>query len=269
LKRSPLDAEHRTLGAKMVPFGGWEMPLVYGRGTIAEHLACRQRAVAFDVSHLGTVRVTNDGAFIDLQANLTNDLNKITPGRAQYTHLCDDDGSVLDDIIVWWIEDDWFDVMPNASNTFRVRAALGGEDVTAGRAVIAVQGPEARRLLDAVVPAAATVTRFGVTRFSWDDEECIAAGTGYTGEDGVELSVPAAMQPVCGGGFSPPAWSPLASAPVTRCDWRRGCRSMATSSVPGSRLSRPGSPGWWGGTSRTSAARAPSRRSGPRASRDG
>jgi aminomethyltransferase len=192
LKHSPLHAEHRTLGAKLVPFGGWEMPLAYPSGTLAEHLACRNGAVAFDVSHLGTVRVTNEAAFTELQVALTNDLTKIGPGRAQYTHLCADDGSVLDDIIVWWVADEWFDVMPNASNTSRVLDAVGGEDVTAGRAVIAVQGPDARRRLAAVAPEAAAVARFHVTRFSWAGTPCVAAGTGYTGEDGVELSVPAA-----------------------------------------------------------------------------
>jgi aminomethyltransferase len=191
LKHSPLDAEHRALGAKLVPFGGWEMPLAYPSGTLAEHLACRQGAVAFDVSHLGTVRVTNEAAFTELQVALTNDLTKIGPGRAQYTHLCADDGSVLDDIIVWWVADEWFDVMPNASNTSRVLDAVGGEDVTAGRAVIAVQGPAARERLAAVTPEAAAVPRFHVARFSWAGTPCLAAGTGYTGEDGVELSVPA------------------------------------------------------------------------------
>jgi aminomethyltransferase len=195
LKRSPLDAEHRRLGAKMVPFGGWEMPLAYSGGTIAEHLACRQRAVAFDVSHLGTVRVTNEAAFLDLQVALTNDLGKIGPGRAQYTHLCADDGSVLDDIIVWWVDDEWFDVMPNASNTSRVLAAVGGLDVTAGRAVIAVQGPAARELLAPVAPAAAAVGRFHVARFVWDGVDAVVAGTGYTGEDGVEVSIPSEAAP--------------------------------------------------------------------------
>src|ERR1700738_5226414 len=94
-RRSPLDAAHRRRGAKMVPFGGWDMPLAYRAGTIAEHLACRQHAVAFDVSHLGTVRLSGPGAFDQIQATLTNDLNKIGPGRAQYTHLLDPaDGSV-------------------------------------------------------------------------------------------------------------------------------------------------------------------------------
>ena len=137
LRRSPLDAEHRRLGAKMVPFGGWEMPLAYGGGTLAEHRACREDAVAFDVSHLGTVRLERDGAFEHLQATLTNDLHKIEPGRAQYTHLLDDDGSVLDDIIVWWLADEQFDVMPNASNTDRVIDAIGGKDRTATRVIVA------------------------------------------------------------------------------------------------------------------------------------
>ena len=196
LRHSPLDAAHRALDAKMVPFGGWEMPLSYPTGTIAEHLACRQSAVAFDVSHLGTVRVTGPNARALLQATLTNDLGKIGPGRAQYTHLLDDaDGSVLDDIIVWWVDDETFDVMPNASNTARVRGAVGGRDVTAERAIIAVQGPTARERLAVISDEAAAVGRFRVVRFSWGGQACVAAGTGYTGEDGVECAVPAAVAP--------------------------------------------------------------------------
>jgi len=142
---SPLDAVHRQLGARMVPFGGWEMPLAYPIGTIEEHLACRNDAVVFDVSHLGTVRVQGAEAIDLLQAAFTNDLHKITPGRAQYTHLLDEnDASVLDDIIVWWISEDVFDVMPNASNTDRVRAAIGGDETTHDRAVAAVQGPRTK-----------------------------------------------------------------------------------------------------------------------------
>ena len=195
-RRSPLDAVHRELGAKLVPFGGWDMPLAYPAGTLAEHRACRSEAVAFDVSHLGTVRVTGADALEHLNRILTNDLGKIGPGRAQYTHLlAEDDASVLDDIIVWWVDETTFDVMPNASNTERVVAALGGEDVTANRAVIAVQGPTAREQLAAVAPEAAAVAHFGVTRFEWDGISCVAAGTGYTGEDGVECAVPAEAAP--------------------------------------------------------------------------
>ena len=209
LKHSPLDAAHRALGAKLVPFGGWDMPLAYGEGTIAEHLACRNGAVAFDVSHLGTVAVEGDGAFDRLQAAFTNDLRRIAPGRAQYTHLLDEaDASVLDDIIVWWVGDDAFQVMPNASNTSRVVEAIGGRDTTSERAVIAVQGPEARRRLADVAPEAAGVPRFAVRQIDWKGATVTVAGTGYTGEDGVELAVPveAAIElwdAVLGAGVSP------------------------------------------------------------------
>ncbi len=167
------------------------MPLFYPSGTVAEHRACREGAVAFDVSHLGTVRVLGPDAFDHLQHSLSNDLRRVHPGRAQYTHLLDEDGSVVDDIIVWWVDEERFDVMPNASNTSAVVAAIGGEDVTGGRAIIAVQGPEARERLAAVSPVAAGVHRFNVDRFEWGGATCLVAGTGYTGEDGVECEVPA------------------------------------------------------------------------------
>ena len=168
--------------------------IAYPSGTIDEHLACRRRAVMFDVSHLGTVRVDGPDSFDRLQSTLTNDLGKIEPGRAQYTHLLDpDDASVADDIIVWWRSDDpeAFDVMPNASNTDGVRAALGGDDITEQRAVIAVQGPDARALASTVVPEIGAVGRFRVASASWNGVPCTIAGTGYTGEDGVEVTVPA------------------------------------------------------------------------------
>jgi aminomethyltransferase len=211
LRFSPLDTNHRALEAKMVPFGGWDMPLNYPSGTVAEHLACRQGAVAFDVSHLGTVRVSGSDALGRLQAALSNDLTRIGPGRAQYTHLLDEaDASVLDDIIVWWVADEVFDVMPNASNTERVVDALGPHavDVTTGRAVIALQGPDARRLLASVFPEAAEVGRFRVEVLDWNGVRCTVAGTGYTGEDGVEIAIPAAHAPaswdsLMGAGFQP------------------------------------------------------------------
>jgi aminomethyltransferase len=192
VRTSPLDAAHRAAGARMVAFGGWEMPLDYG-STIDEHLACRSDAVMFDVSHLGTVRVERADAFDVLQEQLTNDLRKVSPGRAQYTHLLDaDDASVLDDIIVWWHPGDGgvFDVMPNASNTARVLDAVGGVDTTAERAVIAVQGPAARERVGAVWPEAATVSRFRVAAASWRGAPCVVAGTGYTGEPGLEIAIP-------------------------------------------------------------------------------
>ena len=102
---------------------------------------------------------------------------------------------MLDDIIVWWLDAETFDVMPNTSNTVRVRSAVGGEDVTADRAIIAVQGPNARAYLSRLSSEAAEVSRFRVARFSWNGVSCVVAGTGYTGEDGVECSVPAEAAP--------------------------------------------------------------------------
>jgi aminomethyltransferase len=209
LHRSPLDEAHRDLGAKLVPFGGWDMPLQYPSGTLAEHRACRSGAVAFDVSHLGTVRIDGPEALDRLQAALTNDLGKVAPGRAQYTHLLDEaDASVLDDIIVWWVGAERFDVMPNASNTSRVLDAIGGEDVTPTRAIIAVQGPQARARLGKVYPRAAAVGRFRVEVMTVDGAEWVVAGTGYTGEDGVELAIPAdaatgVWERVLGAGIQP------------------------------------------------------------------
>ncbi|MGA2124261.1 MAG: glycine cleavage system aminomethyltransferase GcvT [Acidimicrobiales bacterium] len=182
---------HVELGAKIVPFGGWEMPLQYATGTVAEHLACRHDAVVFDVSHLGTVRCDGPEMFEALQATLTNDLNKVDPGRAQYTHLLNDDGFVVDDIIVWWVGTNEFDVMPNASNTEGVTSALpGGHDVTSERCVLAIQGPNARAKAARVDPRFGEVGRFRVERFAYDGVEVRVAGTGYTGEAGLEIAAP-------------------------------------------------------------------------------
>ncbi len=209
LRHSPLDAEHRALGARMAPFGGWEMPIQYS-GVLEEHRACREHAVVFDVSHLGSVRVTGPGAYSMLQWALTNDLGRIEPGRAQYTHLLDpDDAHVVDDIIVWWVREDEFLVMPNASNTAPLVAALEEaardhadglctvEDVTESRAVLAVQGPDARTELARIDAQWSDVPRFAVRPAVFDGQPGWVAGTGYTGEDGVEVHVPAAVAPAC------------------------------------------------------------------------
>ncbi len=176
------------------------MPMHY-RGVLDEHRACRDDAVVFDVSHLGSVRVAGTGGLDALQWAFTNDLRRIGPGRAQYTHLLDPhDAHVVDDLIVWWTDPEEWIVMPNASNTAPLLAALaeavgrsGGDarvdDVTAGRAVLAIQGPRARERATGLVPAVATVERFAVVRSTFGGGEVLVAGTGYTGEDGVEVHV--------------------------------------------------------------------------------
>ena len=191
MRTTALNAAHRALGAKLVEFGGWEMPISYPTGTIAEHLACRHSAVVFDVSHLGTVRFEGPLAFESLQKVLSNDLRKIAPGKTQYTHLLDPvTADVLDDIIVWWVAEDIFDVMPNASNTDRVVQYLGGVDTTQSRCVIALQGPQARHMMSTISVEASEVSRNHVQAIDVMGSACVVAGTGYTGEDGLELAVP-------------------------------------------------------------------------------
>ena len=243
----------------MLPFGGWDMPIQY-KGVLDEHRACREDAAIFDVSHLGTVECADPDAFALLQWLLTNDLNRIAPGRAQYTHLLDaDDAHVVDDIIVWWVERDRFFVMPNASNTddlmgamrqgvTRVGKAVGFADITASRAVLAVQGPNARERLATVSAEAAAVARFDVRPVG----DWVVAGTGYTGEDGVEIHVAAADAPalwdaIVAAGVTPAAW-----ARVTRCGSRQACRCTGTSSVPASHRCRPG----WAGSCASTRARS-------------
>ena len=158
MQRSPLDAEHRALGAKLVPFGGWEMPIQYA-GTIEEHTAVRERIGVFDVSHLGKATVSGPGAADFVNACFTNDLGKIAPGQAQYTMCCDEEsGGVVDDLIAYLVGPDEVFLVPNAANSARV-AALLAEAAPAGvtvsdrhteRAVLAVQGPRSGEVLAAL-----------------------------------------------------------------------------------------------------------------------
>jgi aminomethyltransferase len=197
LHRSPLHNIHKSCEAKFAEFGGWLMPLSYTTGTLQEHKACRAEAAIFDVSHLGTLRVTGGDAFQAIQETFTNDLDRINPGKAQYTHLLNDSGGVIDDVIIWWIEKSEFEIMPNASNTERVRLALErfqGEvyatDTTDQRAVIAVQGPKAQKILEKVSEEFSLIQRFSIGKVAYKDRSLTAAGTGYTGEDGLEISAP-------------------------------------------------------------------------------
>ena len=230
----------------MVPFGGWEMPLAYPSGRWPSTGPAATSAVVFDVSHLGTVRVTGPDAFDHLQYSLSNDLRKISPGRAQYTHLLDETGSVTDDIIVWWVDEERFDVMPNASNTSRVVAAIGGEDVTDERAIIAVQGPEARALLaDGLAgggrraPIRRGPLHLGGRPLPGGRYRLHRRGRGRVCRAG-RSGRGASGRPWWRPGSRRPDW-----ARATRCASRRACRCTATSSDRASRRSRPN----WAGSS--------------------
>ncbi|MBM7490048.1 aminomethyltransferase [Micromonospora luteifusca] len=200
LRRSPLHERHIAAGAKFAPFGGWEMPLEYaGGGVLKEHTAVRTAVGVFDVSHLGKARVSGPDAADFVNACLSNDLGRIGPGRAQYTLCCDDaTGGVVDDIIAYLYADDHVFLIPNAANTGevvrRLRAAAPAQvtvtDEHEAYAVLAVQGPRSAELLAALdLP-----TEHGYMSFSAANlagVELTVCRTGYTGELGYELVVPA------------------------------------------------------------------------------
>lgn len=213
LLRTPLYEEHVALGARMVPFAGYAMPVQYA-GIIDEHNAVRSSAGVFDVSHMAQIRVFGFGSFQYLQRLLTNDLTKISElGSAQYTLLCDEDGGIIDDLIVYHTGDLEYLVVANAANHQTVldwmRQHCPGEITLVGSvqespcpddgvvelvdesertAMIALQGPEALRILSELAgPGYEPPKRFHIGEAVLDTVPALVARTGYTGEDGVEI----------------------------------------------------------------------------------
>ncbi len=196
--KSPLHDRHLALGAKFSEFGGWLMPLQYS-GVVAEHRAVRTAVGIFDVSHLGKLRVTGPGAADFVNRCLTNDLTRIVPGQAQYTLLCNAEGGVVDDMIAYLVSDEEVFLIPNAANTTTVGALLAdaapaGVEVAnehTDHAVLAVQGTNSDETL-AALGLPLDQPYMGFARGSWGGKELIVCRTGYTGERGYELVVPAA-----------------------------------------------------------------------------
>jgi aminomethyltransferase len=198
LKRTPLHDRHVAAGARLVPFAGWEMPVQYPAGIRAEHTAVRERAGIFDVSHMGEIETSGPEAEKLLQRLLSNDVSKLAPGGAQYSVLCREDGGVLDDLFTYRLADDRFLTVTNASNhekdlAWFKRAAQGHDAQVADKlhdyAMLAVQGPEAReivrQLADDELPKRFKTKTMAVA----GAKDVLVCGTGYTGEDGVELLV--------------------------------------------------------------------------------
>jgi aminomethyltransferase len=190
LRRTPLHDRHVALGARLVPFAGWEMPVQY-EGVIQEHRAVRTDAGVFDVSHMGEIEVEGPTARDLLQAVLSNDVDRLEPGGAQYTLLTNDDGGIVDDLIVYRLDEHRYLVVANASNSDAVRDWLkerelrGSDvrDVSDDYALLAVQGPRALARLE-LEPAQAFTWSMGQV----DGVEVMINRTGYTGEEGVELA---------------------------------------------------------------------------------
>lgn len=186
-RRSPLHNRHAELGARFVDFGGWDMPVQY-ESVLAEHRAVRDGVGIFDVSHLGRLEVAGADATAALRSTFSNDVEKYEPGRTHYTLLLNDDGGIIDDMVVWRWDDEEYWVMPNAANATRVREILEARgasvrDLQVETVMLAVQGPDAPSLLEEVLGEAPR--RFRTLR----TDAVRSAGTGYTGERGGELCV--------------------------------------------------------------------------------
>jgi aminomethyltransferase len=196
LRETPLHARHVSLGARMVPFAGWSMPVQY-TGVIEEHRAVRNGAGVFDVSHMGRFAVTGERAHADLQGMLSNDLDALAPGDAQYSLLTNETGGIVDDLIVYRQPDGYLLVVNAANRAVDLEHLLGGlsagttltdeSDVTA---MLALQGPNVLALLEGLSEGLFDAT--SARGFTWGEAmvagvPCIVARTGYTGEPGVEL----------------------------------------------------------------------------------
>ena len=218
LLRTPLFEEHLTLGARMVPFAGFEMPVQYA-GIVEEHRAVRRSAGVFDICHMAEFRVFGFGAFDGLQRLVSNDLHRIDElGRAVYTVMCDESGGIIDDLIVYHTGDLEYLIIANASNRgvdaewMRGHLPEGVEfvDESDRTGLIALQGPEAVRIITELA-GAAPPKRFRIGEARLDGRLAVmVARTGYTGEDGVEI--------VCSASDAVHVWRLLLSFPeVTPC----------------------------------------------------
>ncbi|HLW48150.1 MAG TPA: glycine cleavage system aminomethyltransferase GcvT [bacterium] len=204
LKQTPLHRVHVDAGARLVPFGGWDMPVQYA-GIIEEHRAVRTRAGLFDVSHMGEAEVTGSGAVAFVQRLVTNDLGRIAVGQAMYTPLCTPEGGIIDDLLVYRLGEARLMLVVNAANTDAdlawLRSHLGSgaalADISAETALLALQGPRAPAIL-----ARLTREPVDLIKYYWFRDGVEVAGrraivsrTGYTGEDGFELYIAAEDAP--------------------------------------------------------------------------
>ncbi|MFT5539144.1 MAG: aminomethyltransferase [Alphaproteobacteria bacterium] len=196
LSRTALHALHLELGAKMVPFAGYDMPVQYPDGILKEHLHCRTHAALFDVSHMGQASITGSGAIAALEALVPGDLVALAPGRMRYTMLTSAAGGIIDDLMVTAGEGR-LQVVLNAGCKVGDMAHLGaglGNDVHAelhdDLALLALQGPEAAAVIARLAPGAEKLGFMSAAEMAVAGIECSVSRSGYTGEDGYELSVP-------------------------------------------------------------------------------
>ena len=196
--RTPLYDTHVALGARIVEFGGWDMPVQYSNGVLAEHAAVRQRVGMFDVSHMGRIRLTGENAADALDRVVTSNIGRLRPGRARYGLICNESGGILDDVVVMRLADDEFLMVCNAASWNRITAWLDqhceGVAINHERdetSMMAVQGPGAVDALQPLIDLElGEVGRFACRSTTVAGAPALISRTGYTGEDGFEVIVP-------------------------------------------------------------------------------
>ena len=197
LANTPLHALHVKLGAKMVPFAGYSMPVSYPSGILAEHRACRESAALFDVSHMGQLRLVGDGAAAALEKLMPVDIVGLAPGRQRYAVFTNEAGGILDDLMVTRREDDLLLVVNaacKAADAARLRERIGSAarvEPMPDRALLALQGPKAAAVVERLAPPLADLVFMSGTRSAIAGIDCFATRSGYSGEDGFEISVAA------------------------------------------------------------------------------
>ena len=202
LKKTPLNARHRSLGARMVEFGGWDMPVEYS-GIVDEHLAVRTRAGLFDVSHMGEIEIAGNDALRAVQHITSNDAAKLAVGQIQYSALTTPQGTFVDDVLVYKMADGHYLLVVNASNIVKdfhwITEHIAGHgdavavNTSSRYALLALQGPAAREVLQTLTGAdLASVKYYWFTTGEVANVRCTISRTGYTGEDGFEIFVPPA-----------------------------------------------------------------------------
>jgi aminomethyltransferase len=200
LKRTPLHAFHVDHGARMVPFAGWEMPVQY-TSILEEHRAVREAAGLFDVSHMGEARVHGPEAILFLNHLVTNDISRLETGKALYTVMCYEDGGVVDDLIIYQVGDEEYFLCLNAANVEKDIEWMAGQavgfdclldDVSGNFGQLALQGPNALEVFRAASGADLSgLRRFQFVQGAFMETHALVSRTGYTGEDGLELYLPA------------------------------------------------------------------------------
>jgi len=209
MKRTPLFSAHQKLGGKLIEFGGWEMPVQY-TSIVDEHLAVRQAAGLFDISHMGEVSISGPAGEAFLNHTLTNDLRKLSVGQGQYTLMCNERGGVIDDLYAYRLAADDYLLIINASRTeddvkwlenqlaqFPQNSGVKLRNTSAATGAVAIQGPRVLEFIDACFPETATggtvvkrpsdLKKNQIARFGYEGTDIWIGRTGYTGEDGFEI----------------------------------------------------------------------------------